>query len=126
MSDTNKKLVEWFLSGDTGVSSKAIVAHLTGFNKTGEFSDYPSDPSDFGRCHRLLNSVPEFRQRINEMSNRSRQWAVLVEHWDELTTLLLDDYPDMYKRMKQILAEAPNNNRLELGDGISMEFKEAK
>lgn len=81
---------------------------MTGFKTTRWGSDYPHDSGDFGRCHRLLEAVPEFMVRIEEMAQRSPQWAALVEHWDELTKLYLSGGDSMYERMRQILAKAPN------------------
>lgn len=58
----------WALSGDTGISSKAIMAHMTGYEKTDSFGmQPPSDSSDRGRCIRLLELIPEWLPRLNEM-----------------------------------------------------------
>jgi hypothetical protein len=115
-------LTKWLLSDDTGVSSKAIAAHLTGDTKQGKFGDYPSDGDDFGRCYRLLVCVPEFAPRIGELATRSPQWAALVKHWSELTEMYIRKDKCIYKRMKEILATAPDKNRISFGGGsISFE-----
>lgn len=58
----------WALSGDTGISSKAIMAHMTGSPKTDSFGMMPpSDASDRGRCIRLLELIPEWLPRLDEM-----------------------------------------------------------
>ena len=102
--DTKDKIINWFLSGDTGLSSKAIVATMVGANETAcEWGDHPRDIGDFGRCYRLLKVVPDFRSRISEMSSRSPKWAALVEHWDELSY-----YYEMQdnKKLKKCLKKA--------------------
>lgn len=119
--DTKDKIIKWFIWDDTGISSRAIVSQMTGF-KTQRWSDHPADGGDFGRCHRLLEAVPEFKVRIEEMAQRSPQWAVLVEHWHELTQHYLSGRKGMYERMSQILAKAPNKNRVHLGNGAAIEF----
>ncbi len=55
----------WALSGDTGVSSESLAKHMTG-NTGGRISP-PSDSSDRGRCIRLLELIPEWIPRLNEM-----------------------------------------------------------
>ncbi|SFF05284.1 hypothetical protein [Nitrosomonas sp. Nm166] len=119
--DTDRGLIKWLISGDTGISSKAIVAQMTGVETNNGWSDYPRDGADFGRCHRLLEIMPEFKVRIEEMSQRSPQWAVLVKHWAELTDLYLAKSPFIYERMEQILSAAPNKRQIDLGNGISFE-----
>lgn len=58
----------WALSGDTGVSSKSIMAHMTGNQKSDLFGmQPPSDASDRGRCIRLLELIPEWITRLPEM-----------------------------------------------------------
>lgn len=55
----------WALSGDTGISSEAIAKHMTGSGKSR--MQPPSDKSDRGRCIRLLELIPEWIARLNEM-----------------------------------------------------------
>ena len=58
----------WALSGDTGISSKSIMAHMTGKEKSDAFGmQPPSDSSDRGRCIRLLELIPEWIPRLKEM-----------------------------------------------------------
>jgi hypothetical protein len=55
----------WALSDDTGVSSEAIAKHMTGTSKSR--IQPPSDRADRGRCIRLLELIPEWIPRLNEM-----------------------------------------------------------
>lgn len=101
-------LAQWYEGHDTGISSKAIYRH---FNRMAQHptwgAGYPRDPSDFGRCHRLLELAPDWRARIGEMSKYGKVWTALAEHWDELTALYFDELPTgtcrkLYDRMKEL------------------------
>ena len=62
----------WALSGDTGTSSEAIARHMTG-NPQYRYAGPPSDASDRGRCIRLLELIPEWLPRLNEMRKYDEQ-----------------------------------------------------
>jgi hypothetical protein len=96
----------WICGCDTGTSSKTIFSVMTG-SPTGR-ADIPYDPDDFGRCYRLLKLIPEWRQRLGEVSEKYSKWIPLVEHWDELTDLYesglsKDDCHKLYTRMQELL-----------------------
>lgn len=76
----------WMAGDDTGMSSKAIWAHMNGVVKN--YYQHPGDPADLGRCLRLLKLIPEWKPRIFEMSKHSKEWAVLTAHWDELEHMM--------------------------------------
>jgi len=102
---------EWLATGRQGTSSQTIFQRLTGTRLT-QRESHPSDPDDFGRCRRLLDQVPEFRQRLGEMSDVSPIWSKLVAEWDELCVLMDKEAPDWrdgkgsaaktYARMEEI------------------------
>lgn len=86
---------EWIIKGRTGISSKTIWAalmgavkepHACGSFKDGDF-DIPYDPSDFLRCHRLLQAVPGWRERLPEVSAVFPKWGPFVEAWPDLERL---------------------------------------
>src|SRR6516164_3966881 len=56
------RAVRWLEGVDTGISSETIWRTLTG--ETPSDTDVPCDPSDFGRCYRLLKIMPEWRPRL--------------------------------------------------------------
>ena len=86
---------EWLAKGERGISSEAIFSYMTGINVVGKYGmGYPYDPSDFRRCHLLLEAVPEFKKRFKEMRLISKEWHTLVDHWDELVELLDIDVPE--------------------------------
>lgn len=114
-----ERVIKWLLSGDTGSSSKAICAHMIG-SGSGDGYSYPSDPSDLGRCLRLLELIPEWKPRIAEMAQYSPGWAGLLAEWDVLTELMANEVgihwekgksaPETYKAMKLAQANGYRND----------------
>jgi len=84
---------DWFRGPDTGTSSQTIACTLTGRGTNGGYSDPPADPSDFGRCHRLLTRFPELRPRLGEVAARYPAWAPFVREWDRMTALYERERP---------------------------------
>lgn len=89
---------QWLASGQRGLSSEAIVRHLTG-QPVGRFAstrhpDYPHDPDDFRRCQLLLRKVPLAGLVFGQMRTASPVWARLVDAWDEIAALIQEEAPD--------------------------------
>ncbi len=78
----------WLAGTDSGLSSKAICRHMLGIKSRG---DCPHDPSDLGRCLRMLELFPEWKPRIGEMATYSPQWAALAANWDSLAEMMADE-----------------------------------
>jgi hypothetical protein len=105
--------IEWLLSGDTGTSSKTICAVMTGSNLGGDFdAGVPHDPSDFGRCYRLLRLFPGWIERLDEVALHYPMWTGLVREWGELTAMYKEELaegtenaPRLYRRMKVLIDE---------------------
>lgn len=49
---------------------------------------YPSTPNEWMNCRILLEDVPQWRDRLPWMREISREWAQLVDNWDELQALV--------------------------------------
>lgn len=118
-----QRVILWFMIGEVGISSKTIVYALTNINvesyiKRGEeilhFTtnrfDVPHDPSDFRRCHLLLELFPEWRSRLPEVAAKFPKWKPLVDAWGELEALYAEEInrkdgtaPKLYARMKELL-----------------------
>lgn len=100
---------EWFVSGDTGISSRFIWSIMTGLDINERKTDnYPRDPADFGRCYRLLLRFPWWLSRLDEVAKVNPEWEPLVENWDELTRLYEMESPSgraphLYERMKGLV-----------------------
>lgn len=64
----------WALSSDTGISSEALAAHMTGVRSNTQWGmQPPSDAADRGRCIRLLELIPEWIPRLKEMAQYDNQ-----------------------------------------------------
>lgn len=81
-----ERLGAWIRSWDTGLSSEAIFHYMTLGIKGGAT---PADPSDLGRCLRLLECFPEWKPRMVEMSDVSKEWALLIPHWSAIEASFL-------------------------------------
>lgn len=86
------RIAEWIGSGDTGLSSKAIMLWLSARTKDQMWGAYtPSDPADLGRCLRLLERIPEWKERMPEMAEAGGMWPTFVKHWDEMADLMREE-----------------------------------
>lgn len=97
----------WIKNGDTGVSSETIWSALTGWPVRRH--GIPYDPSDFGRCYRLLKIMPGWRERLPEVALKHPDWKPFVDVWDELTALYEEEVPHhkgrapkLYRRMQDL------------------------
>ena len=84
----------WIAGGDTGKSSKTIWYVMMGRKLSGPFgADVPYDPSDFGRCSRLLALMPAWRDRLSEVASKYPAWSKLVANWDKIQALYDEELP---------------------------------
>ena len=77
----DKRLAEWFASRDTGLSSECVALFLSAGVSNGST---PMDLNDWGRCMRLLDRLPEWKERMAEMGDAGRGWPAFAERWTEL------------------------------------------
>lgn len=91
LSATQERAAKWLRSNDTGTSSRTIAYMLSGLPVLDPWprtlGDTPSDPSDFGRCYRLLACFPRWRRQLTKVAVTYPRWAPLIAAWDELTAL---------------------------------------
>lgn len=66
-TDTLKRIIDWATGDDTGCSSNALCRHMMGFESDPHGFMAQSDADDRGRCIRLLNKIPEWWDRLDEM-----------------------------------------------------------
>jgi len=81
--------LEWMMAGDTGISSETIVHVMEGTPPPLLGPDVPYDAGDFGRCHRLLLAIPEYRGRLQEVADRYPAWVGIIREWSRLDTLYM-------------------------------------
>lgn len=105
----------WLTGGDTGTSSLTIFAVMTGDDRVPLHGNprVPLDPSDFGRCHRLLAVIPEWRARLPEVAARYPEWTALVREWDRLDALYERERkrpdgraPVLYRQIQALIEES--------------------
>lgn len=101
------RAVRWIVGGDSGVSSRAIWAHMVGQkpseNWGGLAASAPADADDFGRCSRLLALMPAWRSRVGEMAAYGPEWRALAAAWGELEALhAAGDTGRLYNRMREL------------------------
>ena len=146
-TSVEQRAINWIIGDHTGTSSKTMWAVLMGADlETPDrfrFSP-PHDPSDFRRCHLLLEAVPEWRERLPEVAAAFPIWGPLVREWDKLTALYLrdrekDGSPELYRLMKKLLDEGriadgqvkdgpgcgkrkDGGGTVRLGKGVTIEF----
>lgn len=83
--ESKAKLIEWLLNGNTGISSKSMAAVAVG-TKLGDGwgFDAPHDPSDFSRCYKLVQRVPEIRRFFPQIGRRIPKFKGILDNWDNL------------------------------------------
>ena len=103
------KADEWIAGDNTGISSRTIWAVMQGVPAS-RWASPPLDPSDFGRCFRLLVHIPEWRQRLTEVATAYPEWAPMISRWDECERLFCEEWesgraPKLYALMQTLLEE---------------------
>lgn len=122
-------ILKWLSGSDTGQSSKAIAYAALGGDPSDGANRYPSDGSDFGRCHRLLALAPEARTGLTALTTFGGPcWAALGARWDEIAAVYEADLSAKtdatYELMKAILRpiEDKDRNIIRMGGGVSVRF----
>ncbi len=82
----------WSLKGEHGSSSRCIFNELSkgiGLPQIGnQTNSVPYDPDDFRRCYLLLEAVPQWKSKLDDLRKISPIWSKLVDHWPRMTELL--------------------------------------
>jgi hypothetical protein len=109
--DVDDDAQRWLAGGEVGRSSCAIWVVMTGRElPEGYSTSIPHDPSDFRRCHQLLELFPAWRSRLHVVGKIFPAWAPFVREWETLTALYLEELPTgnapkLWERMKALEAE---------------------
>ena len=81
----------WWYGTDVGTSSAGMFAVLCPEYLRASASEYgnrttPRDADDLGRCLRLLEAIPEWRERLNEVAEAypDTAWPRIIARWVEL------------------------------------------
>lgn len=90
----------WMANGHIGMSSKTMWSHFMGVK--GFPVNHPYDPDDFSRCYKLLQTVPEWKDRVSELAILSEEWEGLAENWNKLTEMYEENERTEWKNAKKI------------------------
>lgn len=82
MTEDEKKILEWLSSNDTGISSKSLAFEYLGTLNNNV--DAPRDPSDLGRCLRLIKIVPDVRKCVDSLATKHLRWAKAAKVWEQI------------------------------------------
>jgi hypothetical protein len=82
-------ILAWFSTGEVGLSSAAMATRIAGISGGGK--NHPHDPDDLNRCLLFLAAVPEARQHMDKLRSLSPVWSRLVDRWDEIEDMFLDE-----------------------------------
>jgi hypothetical protein len=112
------RALRWIVGEDTGISSRAIWAVMMGVHQNCHDRSTPSDPSDFGRCYRLLKLIPELEDSLERMRVIDYDctingvlyptvWSSFVDNYWKMKRLYLREHvtgsaPELYKFMKSL------------------------
>jgi hypothetical protein len=102
-----QSVYEWFRGRDIGTSSLTIYSVFMHTDSPHSGYDVPHDPSDFGRCYRLLKLMPSWKDRLDEVAAKFPKWKPFAERWSELTALYEEELPSgsapkLYKLMQEL------------------------
>jgi len=89
MTDDERKVLEWLANGDAGISSESIAFEYLGI----EYKNChpPRDPSDLGRCLRLIQKVPEVRNCVDTLATKNERWAKAAKVWDVIADSMAEE-----------------------------------
>lgn len=101
---TEAQKAQWWMSnGERGISSETIWGRMMGFRIVKYGESHPHDPDDFSRCYKLLQAVPEWREKLQSvMKPVSPQWSILVDNWDKLTEMYEQNVREQWKNYKKV------------------------
>jgi hypothetical protein len=112
------KALYWLDNGRVGASSGTMCGvlfpNLRSHHKLADKVDYddefeinyPHDNSDFDRCMKFLEAVPEAKARLPELAKASKEWDGLVSNWEKIETLINDKKSEeAYDLIKESLGQ---------------------
>ena|ERR1035437_1262502 len=114
-STAKEGLEKWLQSDETGLSSLYIASILSGRstlrNRIVE-RNIPHDGSDFGRCLKLLEAVPEWKKRLGEVGKKGGPtWKKLIENWKKLEELYKKERSvEVYEKISEIKKKTESKN----------------
>ncbi len=105
---TMQENIEWWIeNGEHGTSALTILKYAAGVDLTKGSENHPYDTSDFYRCHKLIQAVPQLFNRLGKLQPLSPVWDKLVSNWGTLSGLLIKQINSnkdegLYQKMKDL------------------------
>ena len=98
---------------DSGLSAGTMFRLFAGKHNNNThvngFGEVPTSVTSFVRCHVLIETFPEWKSRLGELSAKYPHWKPYVDHWGELETILERESkrpdsqcPDLYERLQDL------------------------
>lgn len=114
-SSVHNRACRWIVGDDTGVSSMAIWAVMMGVHENLPYwqRSTPSDPSDFGRCFRLLKLIPEWEDSLSKMKAIDYDMEINGIKYPKVWSSFVDNY---WKMKRLYIKESSLGHARELYD----------
>ena len=77
----------WIAIGQHGISSLALFHAIT-YGEPLKDEATPRDMADFGRCERMPQAVPSFREQMAGLGKVEPVWARLIAAWESIATAM--------------------------------------
>jgi hypothetical protein len=78
----------WLATGERCTASETIFTFATGVDALSDWGPgFPTNLEEFRRCRLLLEQCPELRSCLPRVANASREWAEIVNFWDDICVL---------------------------------------
>lgn len=87
--------------GAVGASSETMFNYFMGNDVP--WPDHPYDSGDFARCYGLLEAVPEWKERIDELSSLSPEWKSLVSEWQLLVVMHENNHSMISDKIRSLI-----------------------
>jgi hypothetical protein len=78
-----QKLLEWVFY-NTNKSAKTIFAVMEDIDT---ICFIPEEPEDIKACYELLREFPEWKDKLNLVSDKFPEWLPFVENWESLSEI---------------------------------------
>jgi hypothetical protein len=96
--------VERVISHDPHAEQRLTMCRIK-IIEEGHSGAHPHDPDDLHRCYKLLQIIPEWKNKMHEMKSVSAVWGKLVENWDVLIELLVAQLDGKENNLGQMMRD---------------------
>lgn len=89
----------WVKNGERCAAAETIFTYCTGVDVLSDHGEsLPHTMEDLRRCRLMFETVPELRSCLPRVAVLSREWAEVVNFWDDLCMLQDLEDPDWRER----------------------------